>query len=472
MAGIVSYGAHIPLYRLSLSEVNRAWGKSAGMGERAIANWDEDSLTMGVEAATDCLKSMDRELVDALYFASTTPVYREKQTASILAAVIDLKSKIFAVDITDSLRSATAAMKSALDAVSAGPTRMALVVASDLRIPPPNSVFETNLGDGAAALLLGKDNVIAEIEGSYAVSSNFIDIWKRDEDTYIRTWEDRFVNEEGYMKILPQAVSGLMAEHNLTPKDFDRAIFQAPDIRNHQRMARKLGFDIKDQVQDPLFTTVGNTGTSSVPMMLVATLEVAKPGDRLLLANYGDGADAYILRITDRIEKLKNRRGVKRNLESKMMIPNYGKYIQFRNLMKWEEAPGEVQTSSLNILWRDRKWVFSGKGQRCRACGHIQYPMQRICMWCQAKDNFDEVRLAEEKGTLYTFSMDERAPVIDLPNVISVVDLECGGRIYSSMTDRDPNKLEVGMPMELTFRKLHEGNGFHNYFWKTRPVRG
>lgn len=472
MVGITSCGAYIPIYRLSRSEIARVW-EGSGDGERAVANFDEDSLTMGVEAAIDCLGDIDRDLIDGLYFASTTPPYREKQAASILAAALALRPEIFTADFTDSLRAGTSAIRAAVDAVRAGSAQRVLVVIADCRLPAPNSEFERLFGDGAAAFLIGDSEVILDIEASYSLASEFMDVWRREQDTYHRTWEDRFVLEEGYQKILPQAVAKLMNDCGLTPQDFTRAIFYAPDARRHTQVARSLGFDAKTQLQDGMFDTVGNTGAAFAPMMLVAALEEAGPGDRLLFASYGDGCDAYIFSVTSAVEKIGDRRGIKRHLESKMALSSYGKYVRFRNLMEWEPERRPPEYSSLTQYWRDRKEIMALVGHKCRQCGHIQidFPVQRICSWCQAKDDFESVRLSGKKGTLFTFSMDERARVLDLPSIMCVVDLEGGGRIFTQMTDRDPHEVKVDMPVEPTFRNLHDGMGFHNYFWKVRPVR-
>ena len=470
MAGIVSYGAYIPIYRLSGETLRQVWGRRAA-GEKAIANWDEDSLTMGVEAARDCLKGVDKQSIDALYFASTTPPYKEKQSASIMAAALDLREDIITADFTGSLRSGSIALKIALDAVKAGSARKVLVVASDCRLPPPNSDFEPLFGDGAAAFLLGDEGVAVEIEGGYCLSSEFVDIWRLEYDKITRTWEERFIREEGYTPYIQKAVSTLLKARNLTPKDFAKIAFYAHDERLHTTAVRSLGFDTK-QVQDPLFSKVGNTGAAFAPMILVGALEEIKPGEKILFANYGDGADAFILRATENIEGIKDRKGIKKNLESKLMLDNYGKYIRFRNLMEFEQTTEYRPRTSLPQIWRDRKWVYRFHGHRCKQCEKIQFPMQKYCMYCQAGGELlEEVSLSDRKGTLFTYSLDERSPVIDPPNVLAAVNLEGGGRIYSQMTDRDPKNIKVGMPMELTFRRIHDALGIHNYFWKCKPAR-
>ncbi|MDP2743691.1 MAG: hydroxymethylglutaryl-CoA synthase [Dehalococcoidia bacterium] len=471
MVGIVSYGAYIPIYRLKREELSRVWAEAPQSGEKAVANFDEDSITLAVEAGVDCLNDTPRDQVEALYFATTNPPYKEKLSASIIAAALDLRGELFSADFATSIRGGTMALRTAMDAINAGSSKNALVVAADCRTAAPNSESEHIFGDGGAALLLGKDNVAVKILDSLNLTSEFMDFWRTQADRFNRTWEDRFITEEGYQKILPEAVKKLMQRNKLTPKDIHRAVFYAPDARRHQAMARILGFDPNTQVQDPLLGAVGNTGAASVLMALVAALEDAKAGQKILLANYGDGADVFLLETTELVEKIKDRRAIKKHLAAKMALPSYGKYIKFRALMEWEAERRDPDRSALTVLWRERNQVWRAHGNKCKACGTIQFPIQRICGKCHAKDNYEEVRLSGEKGKLFTFSMDERAVVADLPNVMSIVDFDNGGRFYCILTDRDPAKIEINMPVELTFRNLHDGSGIHNYYWKARPVR-
>ncbi len=201
MAGIVSYGAYIPIYRLSRDTIASVWGKSLGRGEKAVANADEDVITMAVEAVLDCLTDLDRQTVDGLHLASTTPPYREKQSASIVRAAADLRENISTIDFANSLRSCTNAMTSAIKAIKAGESSSVMVVASECRLPAPNSEFESAFGDGAAAFLFGNSDVAVSVEGSYTLSSEFIDVWSKQNDTYACTWEDRFNKDEGYLEI-------------------------------------------------------------------------------------------------------------------------------------------------------------------------------------------------------------------------------------------------------------------------------
>lgn len=470
MVGIASYGAYVPIYRLSREVLSQQWGTPVGRGEKAVANINEDSLTMAAEAVIDCLGDMDRGSIDGLYFASTTPPYREKECASIIRAAADLRPDVFTADFTDSLSSGAKALRAAVDAVKAGSAKKVIVVASDCRLPAPNSEFEPLFGDGAAAFLVSDADVAVDIEGAYSMSSEFMDTWRKEDDIHPLTTEDRFIREMGYERIFPPAVSTLMKNYGKRPEDFNKVVLYGAAVREHTAMVRRLKLS-PEQVQDPMFDRLGNTGAAFAPMMLVAALEKAKAGDSILWTNYSDGFDGYILRVNEQIEKIGPRRGIERHLTSKMMLPNYGKYLRFRNLMQWEPERRFERHPSLIHTMRESKRIFNFYGQKCKRCGAIQYPEQHVCIYCQAIEEFEDVRLSDKKGHLFTFSMDERAMEIELPKVLSVVDLEGGGRVYSAMTDRDPSKVEIGMPVEFTFRKVYDASNIHNYFWRVRPVR-
>jgi len=470
MIGAVSYGTYIPVYRLERDKIAKEWGKTSRGGEKAVANYDEDSLTMGVEAAFNCLDGMSEDRIDAVFFASTTPPYREKQSASILASVVGAGEQAFTVDFADSLRAGTTAIIAAMHFINSNPGGRVLVVMSDLRVHAPDSNLELSLGDGAAAFLIGDSEIAVIIEGFHSTSSEFVDIWRRDDERYYRTSEDRFILEEGFLKIMESGISGLMKKYNLKPGDFIKAIFNAPDARRHTEIARRAGIDPKSQLQELLIDSIGNTGNAFAPMMAIAALEEAKVGDRFLLGNYGDGCDVLVLRTTRENNNRKDKRGIKFHLRSKAALPSYGRYLRLRGLFEKEAAPYAPLPSSLPIIWRDRKQIYSLHGCKCQRCGTVQFPIQRICTNCQAKDSYDIIKMPK-KGTLFTFSVDERAPVIDPPDIRCVVDLEGGGRFPCSMTDSGIRKTEVGMPVELTFRNLHAGSGVNNYFWKCRPGR-
>jgi len=481
MVGITSYGAYIPWHRIDRQNFVKAWGGFAIPGERAVASYDEDSLTMSVEAAIDCLRDTDPHTVDGLFFATTTSPYKEKQCSALIAMPLDLRQDIRTADITTSLRSGTTAVALALDTIKAGTASSILVTVADSRMAAPGGMTEQGMGDGAAALLLGTDNVIAEIKDSYSISDEFAGMWRSESDTFVRSWEDRMVLDEGYSKILPQAISGLLNKCGLSPKDFAKAVFDpSSDVRRHGRAAAALGFD-PSQLQDPLslFMNVGITGCAMAPMMLVSALEEAKPGDKILFAGYGNGADAFLLEVTDAVEKLGERRGMRKHLESKRMLDNYNDYLRWRDLVPLEMARRpEKQHIRLSAIWRERRVLLGLWGVKCKRCGTPQYdngamstsPI-RVCAECQAQDDFENYNFAGRKAKIFSFTHDELAQVADPPASVVLIDFEGGGRAFFDLTDRDPDKIEVGTEVEMTFRKMQFDRGITNYFWKARPIR-
>ena len=473
MAGITSYGAYMPLWRLSRATIAQHWGDPPMPGERSVANFDEDSITMAVGAAIDCLKGFSRQVVDRLLFASTTSPYEEKQAATTVAAAADLRRDMVAADYTNSLRAGTVALRAALDSVKAGSAKQALVTAADMRTAYPRSAFEQSFGDGAAALLIGDENVIAEVEAEHSITHEITDLWRAEGTPYTVGWEDRFIFEQGYFKAMREAATQCAQKCGLDPKQITKAAYYAPDARRHMEMARTLGLDYKTQAQDPLFANMGCTGAAHALMILVAALEEAKAGDRILLLNYGDGADAIILRVTENIEKVRNRRGIKGHLEPKRMVPDYTSYARWRGIIEVEKPRRPpIEIPSPTALWRERDQILRLHGGKCNNCGTVQYPPQRVCTRCHAKDNFETVSLADKGGTLFTYAMDYIAGTMDIPLIISVVNFNGGGRIMNTMTDRDINEIKVGMPVDMSFRKLFTVGGIHNYFWKAIPVRG
>ncbi|UCG82394.1 MAG: hydroxymethylglutaryl-CoA synthase family protein, partial [Dehalococcoidia bacterium] len=317
MAGISSYGAYIPLYRLDRAEIKKAWDSMLPIpGEKAVASYDEDSITMAVAAARDCLTGIDRQKIDRVYFASTTSPYKEKQAASVVAGALGLSKETLTMDFGGSLRAGTNALRAAADAVDAGSANCVLVTCAETLLGAPNGIKEMSFGDGAAALLISKTDVAVSFDNSVSVFQEFHDQWRSDKDTFVRFWEERFVREAGYLRIVPPTVAVALQKSDLTPADITKAAIYAPDPRLLGMAAGKMGFDPMAQLQDPLYMTVGNTGAALCLIMLVATLEDAQAGNKLMCVGYGDGCDVLIMTVTDAIEKIKDRRGVKRHLES------------------------------------------------------------------------------------------------------------------------------------------------------------
>jgi len=466
MVGITSYGAYVPLFRLS----GEAMAKGA-RGEKAICGFDEDSITMAVASAIDCLNGLDREAIEGLYYASTTSPYKEKLAAPIIAMATDLRRDIITADFANSLRAGTSAFKAAIDAVKAGSAKKVMVAASDCRLGTPGSAFERSCGDGAGALLIGDTDVAVTVDASYSVYNEMTDVWRADGDTFIRSWEDRFTSTQGYLPVVREAVSGLMQKFNFSPSDFAKVVFYTPDDRRYAELARSLGFDAKTQVQPSLLAVMGNTGTAFPLMLLIAALEEAKAGDRILLASYGNGSDAFALQVTEQIEKIRDRRGMKGHLASKKVINDYTKYLIWRGILPQETIPGPIRFFSAPAAWREREANFRLHGVKCKACGAIQFPPQRVCTKCYTKDQFEPYRLSDKKAKIFTFAMDYVTLAPESPIATTTIDFEGGGRMECYMTDREVEEVKPGLPVEMSFRKILVKDGVHSYFWKSIPIR-
>ncbi|HWQ76328.1 MAG TPA: 3-oxoacyl-[acyl-carrier-protein] synthase III C-terminal domain-containing protein [Syntrophomonas sp.] len=478
MIGIKSFGAYIPRYRMNRKVIAQAigWFSSVGgKGERSVANFDEDAITMAVAAGMDCLGDLDKSNIDALYLASTSLPYKERQNAGIVTAALGLGDDIFSADMTGSIKSGTAALLAALNAVKAENAKEALVTASDMRLGKPASPEEASFGDGGAAFLIGSEDVVASFEGSYSLSYDFVDIRRDDKDRFGKTWEPRWVRDEGFFKMIPEAVSGLLKKYDLNIRDFSKVIYPCPSSRDVAAMAKKLGMD-SSQIADDLQAVVGNTGSAYTPMMLVNVLQEAKPGDKILAVSFGNGCDALYFQVTEKISEFKPIKGVKGYLNITAELNNYIQYLVFRDILPVETGiRGEhIPPTQLSQTWRLRDTIMGLYGSKCLKCGTVQYPVSRVCVnpACEAVDQMELYRFAEKKGTVISYTSDSLAFTPNPPQSYCIIDFEGGGRNQFDLTDCDPKQLSVGMNVAMTFRrKYYDANrSIHFYYWKAIPT--
>lgn len=479
MAGIISYGAYIPWRRMPRKVIGAAmgWFNPAVLpGEKAVANFDEDSITMAVAAGTDCLKNFTREEIDDLYFATTTAPYKERQNAGIIAGALDLRSDLRAADVTGTVKAGTSALLSAWEAVQAGGAKKALVCAADTRLGKMGSTQEQFFGDGAAAFLLGEENVIAELKGFYSLTVDFMDHRRAQQDKFDRAWEERWIRDEGYLRFIPRAITGLLQKYGLDINDFAKVAYTCPYTREHAAIGKKLGV-APEKIQNNLMAGVGDTGAAYSLMMFVAALEEAKPGDKILLVGYGNGCDALYCTVTEEIEKARDRKGIKGHLPVKKELASYEKYAAFQNLLPLEIGirGEEITFTQLSTLYRERKTVLSLCGVKCKKCGTPQFPVQRVCVnpECGAIDQMEEYRFSDRPGRLFTYTGDNLAASINPPAIYGIVDFAGGGRYFFDLTDCELESLKVGMPVAMSFRRKYadEGRGVCGYFWKAVPVK-
>ena len=429
-----------------------------------MANFDEDSVTMAVAAARDCLSSGQLGQVRRLFLASTSLPYSEKQSAVTVATAVDLPKSTLTVDIAHSLRGATTALQLAAD--GPGPT---LVVASDKRLGEIESAIERTAGDGAAALLVGEGEVIAKIVAASSINTEILDVWRPDGASALRVAHDRFRAENSFQGPLLAALEQLEQEHGLKASDVQHVALSAQNVRQHREALGRIGQP--DAEPSPLLTNIGMAGTAQPLLELIAALDRAEPGERILLLAGGDGADAIVLEATDALKAWRSaRRPLLEQAADCAPLPDYLDYLRWQGILP-DAASQPRRGPRPTSVHREEDTLVRLHGGRCGGCGAVQYPTQRVCPECRARDQMEPVPLANLGATLFSYSFDRISPTHDIPHVHGVVDFDGGGRAVFQITDRDLDEIAVGLKLAPTFRKLDIAEDVHPYLWKMTPVR-
>jgi len=469
MAGIVSYGSYVPYRRLKRAAIAQVLGVAAGKGERAVASFDEDGVSMAVEALRDALRGAPGPEVQALLFATTTPPYAEKLNAAIVGAAAQLPAEIRAADLTGSVRAGLSALLQAADAVNGGASRAAVAM-SDCRLAAPEGKAEQTNGDGAAAFIVGSQDVIAEIEASASVTREFLDTWRAPDERFAHSWEERFALTQAHAPLLTGVIRNLLAKAKIAAADLAKIVIDSPNPRAIDETMRALKLD-PARIAEPFAATIGQTGAAHAGLMLASVLPAAKPGDRILVAAGGDGADAMLLRVTPAVANYRPRHSVGGMIESKGDV-SYASYLKWREILPTEPPRRpDPERPAGPPMFRSERWKFGLVGSRCTACGTPQLPPQRICVKCRARDKMEPYPFADRCARVATFALDRLAYSLNPPTVNVVLDFEGGGRFLCEMTDCEPEKIAIGDEVEMTFRRLFTADGVHNYFWKARPKR-
>ncbi len=483
MIGITSYGGYIPRLRMDRMTMYQSMGWFApatimvAQGERAFCNWDEDPITMAVAAAKDCLIGMDKSRVDGLFACSTTMPFADRSNAGIVQTALNLRADIDTRDLGSTLRAGTGGLITALDTVKAGEGGSLLVVASDMRRARTGYFYEMWFGDGAGALAVGSEGVIAEYLGSHSVSYDFVDHYRGAGKDVDYMWEERWVRDEGYSRIIPEAVNGLLHKLGITMDDVDQFVFPCFFKAEHRKIAKKLGAG-GDKVPGNLHEVCGETGAAHPFVMLIHALEEAKPGDRILLCGFGQGCDALYFRVTEAIADLAPRTGIHGSLERGVTVRNHQKFLEFRELIDTEmgiRAEAPTQTA-MTALWRNRKMILGLVGGKCPLCGTAQWPKMDICVnpACREVTEMEDYEFSDRPATVKTFTGDLLAVSVDPPAVYGMIQFEGGGRFMADFSDCTHEDVFVGQPVTMALRKRYTDaeRGFTGYFWKAIPVPG
>jgi hydroxymethylglutaryl-CoA synthase len=475
-AGILAYGAYIPWRRLQRKSIVDAhqWFNPAlraqGKGERAMCNWDEDVVTMAVEAARDALASTDRATVAGLRLASTTFPFLDRQHASLVAEALDLAETTATSDSAASQRAGTSAL---IDALTQNKTT--LVLASENRRTRAASPMELSNGDGAAALLVGEGTPIATLLAAKTRMADFVDHFRSMENVFDYQWEERWIRDAGFMTLMPGVIADCLAAAGVAAKDVTTFCFATPLARVSASVAKAVGLS-ETALCDPIYGTCGDTGVAHPLLLLAAALEQAKPGDKILVAGFGQGADALLFAVTDAIGNFAPRLGVRGHLARRKAETNYTRFLAFNDIIELERGMRAEadKLTPLSALWRNRDTVTRFRGGQCTTCGTLQFPRSAICVNpnCHAIDTQEPYSFAETTGRINSYTADRLTYTPDPPACYGMIQFEEGGRWMMDFTDVDDAELAVGKPMRMMFRikDVDPQRGFRRYFWKAAPL--
>jgi hydroxymethylglutaryl-CoA synthase len=465
--GIVSAGGYVPYRRLDRSEIAAFFGSGGGRGTRSVAAYDEDTTTMGVEAARVALRSAPAGAEPrALWFATADPAYLEKTNATAIHAALRLDQSTPAIDTGGAARSGIGSLRAALDN-----REPVLVVTADMRGGLPTSTDEASGGDGAAALLVGDgDAVIAELVGAASATEEFVDRWRPPGDATVKQWEERF-GETKYVPLGEQAWNAALKAAELTPEQVDRVVVTGTHVRAVRSFTRRLG-TASEALVDDLAGTVGNTGTAHAGLLLTGALETAAPGQVIAVVSLIDGADVLVFRTTDAVASYTPARTVVAQVESCGALP-YSRFLTWRRVVTVDPPRRpEPDRISAAVAGRTRDWKYAFVGSRDESSGALHLPPARVSREGGAIDEMEPAPMSDVPGTVATFTIDRIAYSPSPPIVFAVVDFDGGGRAPIELTDVEADELAIGDRVEMTFRRLFTADGIHNYFWKARPLRG
>jgi hydroxymethylglutaryl-CoA synthase len=466
--GVVAAGAYIPERRLERAAISAALGTPPAPGTRAVASYDEDSTTLGVEAGRTALADIPSALRPRrLLFATAAPAYLEKTNATAIHAALGLDAAVGAYDVGGATRSGLGALRLAADASE--PT---LVVTSDVRTGLPGGSDERDGGDGAAALLLAPDGPDdeARVLGWGTATLELLERWRLPGERAAHVWEERF-GEHAYVPVAQAAFADACKTADVTADALTHVVVSGVHARAAGAVARSLGLR-PDALVDDLTAVIGNTGTAHAALVLTSVLEKAAPGDRIAVLALADGADAVVFEATDAVGTRRAGRSVAAQVAAGRGGLAYETFLTWRGMLEREapRRPDPTAPAAPPSL-RHEPWKFAFTGSACEECGERHLPPARVCARCASVDRMQPVAMADVPAVVATFTVDRLAYTPSPPLVAAVLDFEGGGRFRCELTDIVPEEVAIGDRVEMTFRRVSTAQSVHNYFWKGRPAR-
>jgi 3-hydroxy-3-methylglutaryl CoA synthase len=389
---------------------------------------------------------------------------------------LGLNDQIRAADFSGGIKCGTTALLAAIEGVESKRTDNIMITAADSRLGKPASSQELIFGDAGASMVIGSDNVIAEFKDSYSVTYDFVDHFRGEFAKFDRQWEDRWIRDLGFMEILPEAVNGLLEKTGLKISDFAKVVYPCHYAAARKGLNKKLGIDPEVE-QDNLQKQIGETGSPHALLMLISALEKSSPGDKILLVSFGSGCDAMVFEVTENINKLPKRYAVSGSLANRAELDNYTKYLVWRDNLPADAGlrSEEDMWTRWSQFWRKRREILGLWGTRCKKCGTVQYPTQRVCVNpdCNAVGEMKPYRFSDKKGKIVSYTGDNLAASLNPPAIYGQVVFEEGGKYMFDFTDCDLESLLTGMGVEMSFRRKYrdQKRDIAGYFWKAVPIK-
>jgi 3-hydroxy-3-methylglutaryl CoA synthase len=471
--GIRSLGIFIPRARIARAAIAdaHAWAlpglKSLGRGERAFCSWDEDPITLGVQAARHCLAGR-AEVPHSVSLASTTAPFADLQNAAILCQALRLAETVTAQDAAGSTRAGLRTLVQALEADGDAP---ALVVAADNRRAKPGSTQELTYGAGAAAFLTGREGLMARYLGSYAAAAPFVDHFRESGAAYDYYWEERWIRDAGVAKLVPQALKQLLLRIDVPAAGVAWFGLAGAPAGGDALVATALGIP-RERVVPDLQSIVGDTGAAHALLLLASAIERGKPGDVVVVAAFGMGCEAVAFEITQ--PSIGSAYGLEAAIGRKTVESSYLKMLSFGGELQldWGPRSETVIKASLSQQYRSAAQLFGFIGGRCGKCGQVQFPVMPNCVNCGASGALAPYPLADEPARLATVSADWLQYYPAPPLYVGLVQFEAGARALMEIVDVPAVGIEVGAPLQFAFRlKAHdELRHYSRYFWKAVPA--
>lgn len=339
--GIVGYGAYIPKYRIKIDEIATVWGKigpeisrSLGVSEKSVPNFDEDTVTLSYEAAIYALKraGIDSTAIEALFIGSESHPYAVNPTATIVGELLNMGNKYLAADLEFACKAATAGMEAIAGLIQAGQISFGLTIGADTAQARPHDVLEYTAAAGAGAFILGgqQNLILAELLAFSSFSSDTPDFWRREGIRY-PSHGGRFTGEPAYFVHVSGAARRLLEKTHLTPKDFNYCIFHMPNGRFPREVSKRLGFTDKQLKPSLIVDHIGNPYSSSSLLGLAATLDIAKPHQKIFMVSYGSGAgaDSFVFETTALLPQKRKKAPLFQDFLKKTEDISYTKYLKF-----------------------------------------------------------------------------------------------------------------------------------------------